>query len=503
MEHRILIHTPTGKDGRLIATVLARNGMQGVECTTPSQLLDEMGRGVGALILAEEVLAREFTQRLSQYVEQQDTWSDLPVIVLTRRDPNAEHLRSYPQLGNVTLLERPVNSVTLSSAAQAALRARRRQYDMRDIDRRKDEFLAMLAHELRNPLAPISAAADILRLAAADPARVRQTSEIVSRQVKHMTALIDDLLDVSRVSRGLVELAMADVDARGLLTHAVEQVRPLIERRRHRLTVTSWPEPALVRADAKRLIQIVANLLNNAAKYTPEGGSITLALSADDSQVALTVEDNGIGIPARLMPHVFELFSQAERSPDRSQGGLGIGLALVRSLVKLHGGSAEVESAGEGQGSRFTVRLPRLVSRAHSEQAAASALTLPPGQHRKLLVVDDNVDAAQTLSMFLEAAGHDVTVEYSASAALRVAHERDFDACLLDIGLPDLEGTELVKRLRVLPRLADATFIAVTGYGQEQDRKRTREAGFQHHFVKPVDLARLMQVLAAGTTPAT
>ncbi|MGZ3182032.1 MAG: ATP-binding protein [Telluria sp.] len=370
---------------------------------------------------------------------------------------------------------------------------------LREADRRKDEFLAMLAHELRNPLAPVAAAADLLALGLSDLERTRQTSAIISRQVRHMTGLIDDLLDVSRVTRGLVVLEKTPVDAKRILAHAVEQVRPLIEARGHRLAVHSPPGSAYVCGDHKRLVQVVTNLLTNAAKYTPNGGAIVLRLDIEDSRVIIQVEDTGIGMTHNLLDHAFELFTQAERNADRSQGGLGIGLALVRSLVELHGGSVQAASAGPGLGSTFTVVLPRYelvpepaVPAQHGQRAPGRAAG------KNVLIVDDNVDAAEMLGAFVTALGHHVRMAHDGAGALALAREAPADLCLLDIGLPDMDGYELARRLRAEPATASSTLVAVTGYGQEKDRRAATEAGFDHYLVKPVSNDKLAELLTYG-----
>jgi PAS domain S-box-containing protein len=370
------------------------------------------------------------------------------------------------------------------------------QEALRVADRRKDEFLAMLAHELRNPLAPISAGADLLRLARVDEARVRQISELISRQVRHMTSLIDDLMDVSRVTRGLVTLDNAMLDARHIVTDAVEQVRPLIDARGHQLAVHTPPESAFVRGDQKRLIQVITNVLNNAAKYTPKGGSIVLRMDTTAAEVVISVADNGIGMGPDMVDRVFELFAQAERTSDRSQGGLGIGLALVKSLVELHEGSVTASSPGVDQGSEFTIRLPRVAPPPAAAEPRSKALLAHAAAPLRVMVVDDNQDAAMMLAMFLESAGHEVAVEHNGARALERARRDVPDVCLLDIGLPDMDGNELARRMRAQPGGARAVLIAVTGYGQAQDRQQTAAAGFDHHFVKPVDAESLLALFA-------
>jgi PAS domain S-box-containing protein len=375
---------------------------------------------------------------------------------------------------------------------------KRAEQRLREADQRKDEFLAMLAHELRNPLAPISAAADLLKIGRLDENRVRQSSAIIGRQVRHMTSLVDDLLDVSRVTRGLVTLARAPVSARTIVDEAIEQVRPMFDARRQRLVVRI-PEPeATVLGDKARLVQVLSNLLNNAAKYTPEERRIEVEAAPGDGHLVLTVRDQGIGMEPGLTGQVFDLFTQATRSSDRSQGGLGLGLALVKHLVELHGGSVACDSPGLGQGSRFVVRLPLMQPLAGQPEAAGGA-PLPGRQARplRLLVVDDNADAAATLGMLLEACGHEVTVEHDSLRALERAVSLRPDAALLDIGLPDMDGNELARRLRADVQTGAIVLIAVTGYGQEQDRRTAFEAGFDHHLVKPVDMDRLAGLLAA------
>ena len=374
---------------------------------------------------------------------------------------------------------------------------RRSEERLRQADRRKDEFLAMLAHELRNPLAPISAAAELLQMVKMDEERLRRTSQIIGRQVNHMTSLVDDLLDVSRVTRGLVELDIAALDINFIVTDAVEQVTPLIRARRHHLEMSMTPDAAMVRGDWKRLVQVLANILTNAAKYTHEGGRIELRTDVCDTDVLIEVSDNGIGMTPDLVSRAFELFAQAERTSDRSSGGLGLGLALVKSLVELHQGKVTCESAGIGKGSKFTIFLPRILGQDNQQgdKQSVDHLTKQTSGLR-ILVVDDNVDAAVLLAMLLEALGHQVSVEHDARRALARAREYLPQVCLLDIGLPEIDGNELALRLRAQPETAHSLLIAVTGYGQDQDRRQALAAGFNYHFVKPVDQKKLAAILA-------
>ena len=365
-----------------------------------------------------------------------------------------------------------------------------------EVARHKDEFLAMLAHELRNPLAPICTAAKVLSMGDLDRARVRQISGVIARQAAHMTTLIEDLLDVSRVTGGLVTLDRQPFDVGSIVIDAVEQVRALLEARHHQFSVQMPAEASWVCADKERLMQVLANLLNNAARYTPDGGQIALEVSTTESHVLLSVTDNGIGMLPALIPRVFDLFSQAERTADRAQGGLGIGLALVRSLVTLHGGSVTARSDGPDAGSQFLVSLPRLLQ---APAQSVGDLPLPdatPDHALRILVVDDNADAADMLAMLLVTAGHQVVVEHASASALESARAASFDLCLLDIGLPEIDGYALARRLQAMPHLAHVPLIAITGYGQPQDRARAASAGFRHHFSKPVDSAELLAVLA-------
>lgn len=375
------------------------------------------------------------------------------------------------------------------------------QEQLQASDRRKDEFLAMLAHELRNPMAPILAAAELLRLAPGNGEIVKRSSTIIDRQIKHMVGLVDDLLDVSRVTRGMVLMQKTQVDMKRVVAEAVEQAQPLIEARKHSLTLNLTSEEALVNGEQMRLIQVLANLLNNAAKYTPEGGTIALTLQSTGTEVQVTVSDTGIGMAPDMVRHAFDLFIQAERAPDRSQGGLGLGLALVKSLVELHGGTVSCSSAGLGSGSTFSVSLPRLVEQYRSTPHAPEENRITsPGESLRILVVDDNEDAAQTLAMLLDSMGHEVLVEHDPYRALETAVTETPRVCMLDIGLPGIDGNELARRLRARPENANTTLIALTGYGQEDDRATAYAAGFDYYLVKPVDAKKLGTILA-GMAP--
>ena len=368
--------------------------------------------------------------------------------------------------------------------------------ELRESGRRKDEFLAMLAHELRNPLAPISSAAQLIKLVGADERRIHLASDIISRQVSYMTDLVDDLLDVSRVTRGLTDLEKETLDLKAIIHSAIEQVRPLIEARQHELRLRIGPADAYVLGDKTRLVQVIANILNNAAKYTPQGGEISLTLEVREPNARISISDNGSGIAPSLLPHVFDLFTQEERTPDRGQGGLSLGLALVKSLTTLHDGWVKASSEGVGQGSTFAIGLPlqtqaetELFPKAHGAMLPQSARSL------HLMIVDDNLDAAESLCALLEAGGHQVVVAGDAESALKNADIERIQVFILDIGLPDMDGYELARRLRAKPDTANAVLIALTGYGQAHDRVLSKAAGFDHHFVKPSDTLELTKIL--------
>ncbi len=361
---------------------------------------------------------------------------------------------------------------------------------------RKDEFLAMLAHELRNPLAPIASAAQILHLMGGDQHRVEQAGAVITRQVGHMTNLVDDLLDVSRVTRGLVMLDLAVADLKIILASAIEQVRPALDARHHELIVRLAPGVVLVKADKTRLVQVIANLLSNAAKYTPVGGKIVVSMRASSETVQLAVLDNGTGIAPALLPHVFDLFTQGERTPDRIQGGLGLGLALVKSLVHLHGGTVTAASDGPGMGSNFTLELPSVADEAPLAPTVEPAPLRAANATLRIMVVDDNLDAAQALSALLTYSGHQVTVHESGMAVLRDIGRYATDVFILDIGLPGMDGHALARQLRDDRATSGALIVALTGYGQAQDRDLALAAGFDRHFVKPIDFSALASLLS-------
>jgi signal transduction histidine kinase/ActR/RegA family two-component response regulator len=377
------------------------------------------------------------------------------------------------------------------------LERRRIEEELRQADRRKDEFLAMLAHELRTPLAPIRNSLGVLRLAGTDKAAIEHVYEMLERQVSHMVRLVDDLLEVSRITRGKIELQKNDVELALVVQSAVEASRPLIDSAAHQLAIDLPEEPIILHADPVRVRQVLANLLNNAAKFTKAGGQIWLTVARAGSMAQISVRDNGRGIPAEMLPKVFELFSQVDRTYNRTQAGLGIGLTLVRTLVEMHGGQVEAKSEGPDMGSEFVVRLPVAAAvggRRLRDQCRAGPISIAP---RRMLVVDDNRDAADSLGALLKLLGATVSTAHDGAAALEALLTYRPSVMLLDIGMPAMDGFEVARRARERPEGRDVTLIALTGWAQEEDRRRSLEAGFDFHLVKPVDLSALQAILAS------
>ena len=414
----------------------------------------------------------------------------------------------WSDAGDVTRFNEAVDQalaesvVRYSELVESTIHAQKlAEAELRQSNQHKDDFLAMLAHELRNPLAPISTAAQLLSMSPGNETMVLQVSDIISRQILHLTHIVDDLLDVSRLTRGLVELHTEPLDVKLVVAIAIEQAQPLIEARHLCMVSRLASTPAFVEGDKTRLVQVLSNLLNNAAKYTPHNGEIVLTLEVYGDQVHLTVSDNGSGIAPSLLPHIFELFTQAERTPDRAQGGLGLGLSLVKSIVTLHGGTVEAKSEGLDKGSVFTVKLPLI--KKQSDTGAANKLgelrlTELAVQGRELpwlMIVDDNRDAGQLLATLLETKGYQVVVHESAESALTDAALPNVQVFILDIGLPGVDGYELARRLRANPATQQAVLVALTGYGQAYHRVMGQAAGFDLYFVKPMQMHQLTELL--------
>lgn len=380
----------------------------------------------------------------------------------------------------------------------------RSEASLREADRKKDEFIAVLAHELRNPLAPVLNALHLLRKRTIEDGFIRQQRDMIERQIQQMKRLLDDLLDVARITRGRISIREDVVDVRSCIDQAVESVRHSLESKRHGLSVNGADEPLMVRGDAARLTQIFTNLLTNAVKFTKEGGAITVSAAIEGDRLKVRVRDNGIGMTDAMRLRAFDLFAQAEQSLDRTEGGLGLGLTLVRRLVEMHGGTVEAHSDGPGRGSEFTITLPR--SADAPEVRVAPVHKLADGQEKeadkqrmRIVVVDDNADAAETLAILLQLAKHEVHIAYDGPSGVALVTEVKPDAVFLDIGLPRLDGYQVARELRKIPELARTALIALSGYGQEEDRRRAREAGFDHHMIKPVNADEFFRVLSEVT----
>lgn len=373
---------------------------------------------------------------------------------------------------------------------------------LQEVDRRKNEFLATLGHEMRNPLAPLWHATRLLELSGGSDPSMEQVRDIIKRQVQQLTRLADDLLDISRIAQNKIELRRESVDIATVLAQAVQTSAPHLKARHHELVVASPSEPLRVNADPTRLVQIIVNLLNNAAKYTDPGGRVWLTVGREGENAVIRVRDNGTGIPAEMLPHVFEMFTQGNWTVERSQGGLGIGLALVRRLVELHGGTIAVTSAGPRQGSEFVVTLPAEAADAAGGDgapgfrmdASTAAIDAKP-RPRSILVVDDNVDSAKSLALLLQLEGHRVRMAHDGPTTLEIAGEFRPDLVLLDIGLPSMDGHEVARRLKATAAIGSMMLVALTGYGLDEDRRRSEESGFDAHLVKPVDLDELRQLM--------
>jgi PAS domain S-box-containing protein len=398
-----------------------------------------------------------------------------------------------PSLEELRLVE------ILTRTAGVAIEKRRDEQALRDADRRKDEFLATLAHELRNPLSPIRSSLQILKMPRVDAETIKRSRDMMERQVQHLVRLVDDLLDVSRVMRGKIELRKEPVELATLVARAVETAQPLLDTQGHQLNVRLPAESLLLDADPVRLTQVIGNLLTNAAKYTDPNGQIGLTAERDGETAVLRVQDNGIGIAPDMLRHIFALFVQVDHAATRSQGGLGIGLTLVKNLVEMHGGAIEAHSAGLGKGSEFVVRLPILAKRSERESGRDNgelAHVPPPPSGYRVLIVDDNEDAANSLAVLLRLQGHEVGVAYSGMAALEMTKAGAPDVVFLDIGMPGMDGCEVARRLRQQPGLEHVVLVALTGWGQQEDRRRTAAAGFNHHLVKPPEPKALEVLLS-------
>ena len=507
VEARVLILPPTKADGIITLRVLAEAGINAEICDTAEQMGRELSRGAGALIITDDSSRHDPLSELRYLLDRQPSWSEIPILVLARSDfVRLDALRTVP---GVVLLERPVHIRSMVSAVQAALRARWRQYELRDqLDqthaanlelqnqaRAKDDFLATLSHELRNPLSALSTAAHLLDRGSLDTTAEVSARQIVKRQTRLMSRLLDDLLDVSRITRGKLEIRKAPIEVSAIIESAIETVQPWLNRKGHAFSVNVPERHVIIEADAVRLAQVLANLLTNAAKYTEPHGRIELTVQRQGDVMEFRVRDNGIGIPPENQSEIFKMFAQLRPAIERSEGGLGIGLALARGLVELHGGSIAVKSQGVGHGSEFTVRIPIAQAAAAANTNAGKVVSAGDSARCEVIVADDNADALQSLAMLLELDGHTVRTASDGIAALSLAQQKIPDVMLLDIGMPGLNGYEVASRVRDLDRGDAVMLVALTGWGQPADRNRAREAGFDHHLTKPIDYEELAGLL--------
>jgi len=514
-ENLLALEALLRRDGLVL--LKARSGTEALEYLLKHEvalaLVDVQMPGMDGFELAELIRGTERTRRV-------------PIIFVTAGNPDPQRrFRGY-EAGAVDFIRKPIEPDVLRSKAEVFFELFRqrqevaRQRDelqiatqenerllkesersaqaLREADRRKDEFLATLAHELRNPLAPIRNAVEVMRNKGVNDPTLEWAKDVIARQVTNMVRLVDDLLDVSRITTGKLVLRHEPVDLARILQRAVESSRFLIDANRHQLEVILPPEPVTLVADEIRLIQVFANLLTNAAKYTKPGGQIRVVGRVIEGQVEVQVQDTGIGIAPEMLNDVFNLFMQVERSLDRVYGGLGVGLALVRQLVEMHGGTVTAASDGCDRGSTFTVRLPRGVDATHDDGATNNGQpdsAKPQSQGQRVLIVDDNVDAAISLSVLVNLLGHDSKTAHNGPDGLTVAQSYQPDVIILDIGLPGMSGYELSRKLRSEPSLRDTTLIALTGWGTEDDKRQAAEAGFDFHLTKPVDLDAISSII--------
>ncbi len=505
-ELRVLVLAPVGRDGVLVERTLAEAGIESLVCPDLDVLRLEIGDGAGAVIVTEDILSPKAVGELGGMFGGQLPWSDLPLLVFSAgHEEGGRPLEELKKLASYTLIDRPTRKKTLVSAVQTALRARRRQYQVRDLlvelersVRSRDQFLAMLSHELRNPLAAILTAVQLMERR--NPSMFVSERGIVQRQARLLARLVDDLLDVSRVTLGKIVLSPGPVDMGALVERCVKALAGTAADLGVAMSLEPPPSAFVVEGDPVRLEQVVTNLLTNALKYTPRGGHVDVSLSLEKGSGRIRVADDGVGIDADVLPRIFELFAQDDQTLARSRGGLGVGLTLVRSLVSLHGGSVVAESEGRGKGSVFTVRLPRANGNAkaspHPEESAPTAV-----KPLTVLIIDDNHDIRIGLGDLLRSAGHEVLVSPRGEDGIALALERRPDAILIDIGMPGLDGYTVARRLR--KDFGDSVrLVALTGYGSTQDRKKAFEAGFDHHITKPATLAVLNRVLAAAALVA-
>lgn len=505
----MLIFAPRGRDAVLTHEILTSNGILARPCPTAEELCRAMEAGAGAAVLSEEALDPPIRRRLVTLLENQPPWSDFPLLLFAEKASDvasgqlADALRA---LGNVTLLDRPVRVRTMVAAVRSALRARRRQYAARLAIRSRDQFLAMLGHELRNPLAAIRMALDSMathgRPGRDGAPRHEREASILDRQTRHLTRLVDDLLDVARVSYGKITLRDEEVDLVDLLRVAALAYEQAARDAGVALDIEAEVDEIHVRGERLRLDQIFGNLVTNALKYTPAGGRVVVSVAREGADAAVRIADTGIGIDSAMLPRVFDLFAQADQGLARSRGGLGLGLTLVDGLVRLHGGTVQVSSDGPGRGTEFTVTLPGLPPRLAREEARHGRRPEPATRHppRSIVLVDDSEDLREMFEQILVSQGHEVTTADEGPTGVDRILATKPEVAFVDIGLPGFDGYEVARRVRAALG-SDITLVAMSGYGQAEDRAQALEAGFDRHLTKPVDFDKLADVLAGLSSP--
>jgi signal transduction histidine kinase/CheY-like chemotaxis protein len=497
-EYRILIHAPGGKDAQIALQVIAAAGVTSHVCSGNDELVSEIANGCGAVLTVEEALSETALAKLKNLIELQPTWSDLPILLMTYQGANSMGLDdAVNALGNITLLERPVRTATLISAIKSAIRARTRQYQVREADQRKDEFLASLGHELRNPLGPIRSSMQVLRRMYPASSGAIEIREVVERQVTHLTRLVDDLLDVARITNGKVELKREHVILENVIVNAVEICKPILDKFNQRIDIDQPEKRVMLDADPVRLVQSLSNVLANAAKYSNEPAKIFLTASVHAETVVFSIRDSGIGMEKESLARIFDLFAQNTPAPGRILDGLGIGLSLAKQFTEMHGGTIEAKSDGPGKGSEFILSLPIVITEpasAHGIDQRLKKENINPAS-RKILFVDDNRDGADVLRLLFESDGFAASTAYNGIEAIEAVRRSPPDVIVMDIGMPGMDGYEAARRIRDQPEGKDILMIALTGWGQESARLMTSKAGFDHHMVKPVNFDVLKKFL--------
>ena len=498
MEKRVLIYAPTGQDAALASKMLTLAKVENLITPTAAQLASEMLVGVGAVLTVEEALSGGGLKTLGEFVRRQPNWSDLPIVLLTNRGPDSPSVRqAIAVLGNVTLLERPVRTLTLITSLQSVLRARYKQYQVRETDRRKDEFLASLGHELRNPLAPIRTSMGVLTHMYPGQAPVKKISDVVERQVTHLTRLVDDLLDVARINSGKIALQRDFTTFAAVIGHVAELCAAPAAARGIKIDYALPEEEIVLHADYARVVQIVANILSNAIKFTPMDGHIAVRALVETGCLKIHVKDNGIGLEPAALPRIFDMFEQSRPPSGQIVSGLGIGLSLSRQFAKMHGGSVHANSEGLGKGSEFVVSLPVVTDDAPKPTSEPQLAGVLQDRRPKVLVVDDNRDAADSLQALFEMENCNVATAYDGYEAVQAVENVMPEIIVMDLGMPSMDGYEAARRIRGQPGSKGVLMIALTGWGQSDARQRTIDAGFDHHLIKPVNFDELKRLASS------